>query len=286
LGLGGRVPRSVEAATKDQLLQLLDGALAAGWSLRDACRALELPERRAYRWLDRRAGGRLADAAPGGSPMHGVLPDEVERILALFEQWGETDRSHRKLAHRGSYLGLVWVSPSTVRRVLLLADKHFRPLPKPGRSVRKPFPEWAEYKPNSLWIFDTTHFTAAGMAVLIIEDLVSRKWLSTVVSVEETSTQVEVGFTQALQAEGLLERIDARHGDGVVDLSVDDEQRPILLAISDNGPQMTSGSTREFMALCAIAQHFGRPGHTDRPGLDREPQRPPEGRVRAPTGHP
>ena len=34
----------------------------------------------------------------------------------------------------------------------------------------------------------------------------------------------------------------------------------MLLAISDNGPQMTSGSTREFMALCAIHQHFGRPG--------------------------
>jgi len=27
-----------------------------------------------------------------------------------------------------------------------------------------------------------------------------------------------------------------------------------------NGPQMTSGSTHEFMALCAIHQHFGRPG--------------------------
>jgi putative transposase len=34
----------------------------------------------------------------------------------------------------------------------------------------------------------------------------------------------------------------------------------VLLARSDNGPQMTSGSTREFMALCAIHQHFGRPG--------------------------
>ena len=44
------------------------------------------------------------------------------------------------------------------------------------------------------------------------------------------------------------------------DPGVDDEARPILLAVSDNGPQMTSGSTREFMALCAIAQHFGRPG--------------------------
>ncbi len=286
MGLGGRVPRSVEAATKDQLLQLLDGALAAGWSLRDACRALELPERRAYRWLDRRAGGRLADAAPGGSPMHGVLPDEVERILALFEQWGETDRSHRKLAHRGSYLGLVWVSPSTVRRVLLLADKHFRPLPKPGRSVRKPFPEWAEYKPNSLWIFDTTHFTRAGMAVLIVEDLVSRKWLSTVVSAEETSTQVEVGFTRALDAEGLLERVDARHGDGRVDVSVDDERRPIPVGDLRQRPAddlrldpRVHGPVRDRPALRA-------PGHTDRPGLDREPQRPPEGRVRAPTGHP
>jgi hypothetical protein len=48
--------------------------------------------------------------------------------------------------------------------------------------------------------------------------------------------------------------------DGLVDINVDDEHRPIMLAVSDNGPQMTSGSTREFIALCAIAQHFGRPG--------------------------
>jgi transposase InsO family protein len=34
---------------------------------------------------------------------------------------------------------------------------------------------------------------------------------------------------------------------------------PLLLAVSDNGPQMTSGSTREFLALCSIVQHFGRP---------------------------
>ncbi|MGH3519336.1 MAG: integrase core domain-containing protein, partial [Haloechinothrix sp.] len=59
---------------------------------------------------------------------------------------------------------------------------------------------------------------------------------------------------------GLLELIDARHDDGRVDLGVDDQTRPILLAVSDNGAQMRSGSTREFMALCAIAQHFGRPG--------------------------
>ena len=264
MGLSGRVPRRVDAATKAGLLELIDAAVEAGWTTRRACGVLELGEIRTHRWYARRARGKLTDARPGGSPMHGILPEEATQILALFDEWGEVDRSHRKLAHRGSYLGRIWVSPSTVRRVLHVADKHFRPLPRPGKSKRRPFPEWAEYTPNSIWIFDTTHFTRAGMAVLIIEDLVSRKWITHLVSSEETHTQVELAFTAALQAEGLLEAVDARRDDGpaagLVDLGTDDETRPILLAVSDNGPQMTSGSTREFMALCAIAQHFGRPG--------------------------
>ena len=34
---------------------------------------------------------------------------------------------------------------------------------------------------------------------------------------------------------------------------------PLLLAVSDNGAQMIAASTRRFMAMVAIAQHFGRP---------------------------
>jgi putative transposase len=125
--------------------------------------------------------------------------------------------------------------------------------------VRRPFPDWVEYRPRSIWIYDTTHFTRAEVAATVIEDLVSRKWLAEIVSAEETATQVQVVFTDAVQREGLLDLVTACH-DGLVDTSVDDPSRPILLAMSDNGPQMTSGSTREFMALCAIHQHFGRPG--------------------------
>ena len=99
------------------------------------------------------------------------------------------------------------------------------------------------------------------MAVLIIEDLVSRKWITEIVSVEETSTQVELAFTAALERRGPARRWSTPATTTAGSTStVDDEARPILLAVSDNGPQMTSGSTREFMALCAIAQHFGRPG--------------------------
>lgn len=244
MGRSGRVPHRVDAATKAGLLDLVDEALDAGWTIRRACRALELGEIRAHRWYARRAHGQLSDRSPGGGPVHGILPEEQAEILALFEEWGEVDRSHRKLAHRGSYLGRVWVSPSTVRRVLHLADLHLRPLPPPGKRNRRTFPAWVEYTPNSIWIFDTTHFTRAGMAVLVIEDLVSRKWITEIVSAEETHTQVEVAFTAALQAEALLDLVDARHDDGRVDIGTDHEARPILLAVSDNGPQMTSGSTR------------------------------------------
>src|SRR5204862_3313219 len=61
-------------------------------------------------------------------------------------------------------------------------------------------------------------------------------------------------FTRALEAEGLMQQVlDAAEQPA-------EERRPVLLAVSDNGPQMTSGSTREFMALHAIATHYGRPG--------------------------
>jgi putative transposase len=259
LGLSGRVPRRVDAATKAGLLELIDEAVEAGWPVRRACKLLDLNETRAWRWMGRRQRDELDDKSPGGNPSHGLLDEEVAQIVALFHDWGETDRSHRKLAHRGSYLDVVWVSPSTVRRVLAGQGLRLKPLPRPGRSQRQAFPDWVEYRPNQIWIYDTTHFTRAGMAVTVIEDLVSRKWIRHIVSSEETSTQIEIVFTDALEAEGLLAGVEAR-ADGLVPIDVDDQARPILLAVSDNGPQMTSGSTREFMALCAVAQHFGRPG--------------------------
>ena len=90
-------------------------------------------------------------------------------------------------------------------------------------------------------------------------DLVTRKWICELVSGEETGLQVQLAFTHALEIEGLLPVIEARQ-DRLADPTVEDPAPPVLLAVSDNGPQMTSGSTREFLAVCAIAQHFGRPG--------------------------
>ena len=248
------------AATKHALLALIDEAVADGWDHRRACRYLELAEGRAWRWRERRAAGRLEDHAPGGHPVHAITPAEEALILRVFEDHQLTDRSHRKLAHRGSYEGLVWVSESTVRRVLAAHRLRIRVPRRAGRSERARFPEWATYTRHSIWIYDTTRFAGCrNTYVVMIMDLVTRKWICEVVSAEETGLQVQLAFTHALELEGLLEHVDA-HQMALADPTVEDPARPVLLAVSDNGPQMTSGSTREFPAMCAIAQHFGRPG--------------------------
>jgi hypothetical protein len=59
--------------------------------------------------------------------------------------------------------------------------------------------------------------------VLIIADLISRKWLPEIVSSEESSTPVELSFTDALDREGLLaaarscsqSRTTARKGEAI-----------------------------------------------------------------------
>src|SRR5699024_6294874 len=122
-----------------------------------------------------------------------------------------------------------------------------------------------------VWGYDFTHFPRAGIAAVAILDIVSRKWIATIASAEESSTQVEVAFTDALEAEGLWAAADQRATDVLVAAlascdrdavasAIDDGQRPLLLAISDNGPQMRSHTTREFLAGVAIAAQFGRPG--------------------------
>ncbi|TVS74432.1 integrase, partial [Mycobacterium helveticum] len=89
----GPVPSRVDAHVKAGVLDLIDHAVAHGWSARAACQLLGIDDLRAARWAARRAGGRLDDAAPGGHPLHGLLDWEREAIVALHTDWGEIDRS-------------------------------------------------------------------------------------------------------------------------------------------------------------------------------------------------
>ena len=250
------------------MLELVEHAEGAGWSRARACQLLGLDPDRAAGWRERRGADRLEDLPSGGGAVHGLLETERAAILELFEGWAQVDRSHRKLAARGSRLELVHAAPSTVLRVLQAENLVLPGHPAREPLVRSPWPEWVVWKPNSIWCYDFTHFTRAKSAAIAVMDVVSRKWLTTLVSAEETSTQVEVAFLTALREQGLQDRIDERllaklRAGHVTAVDLDGPEAdgvPVLIVMSDNGPQMRSHSTKEFMAACAIMQRFGRPG--------------------------
>jgi putative transposase len=243
----------VSAQTKLELLGLIDGAVKDGWAHTRACWVLDLADVRAHRWRQRlRETGSLQDGRPVGEAVHRLLASEEQAILDLIETWGWVDRSHRKLAHRGSYTGTVFVSPSTLLRVALkhqvvLPGEPFRPRPKVPV-----FPE-VPWEKNRIWIWDCSHFTRAKRVAYAIVDVVTRYWIGYLLSSEQTSTQAQLLFARALEQEGLL-------GPDGLPPERDPEDPPILVAWSDNGSEMTAIDTRQFMALMTIAQHHGRPG--------------------------
>jgi putative transposase len=233
-------------------LGLIDQATADGWSQLRACRVLGLADVRVHRWRARLVEcGTLEDRPPIGTAVHRLLAWEEQAILELIEEWGWVDRSHRKLAHRGSYVGKVFVAPSTLLRVALrhrveLPGEPVRPRPK-----LPVFPE-VPWERNRIWIWDASHFEGARRVAYAIVDVVTRYWIGYLLSVEQTTTQAQLLFARALEDQGLL----SPHGLPLAE----ERDGPILVAWSDNGAEMTASDTRQFMALMAIAQHHGRPG--------------------------
>lgn len=272
----GPVPARVEGPAKHALLGLVADATAGGFSLRQASAWLRINHARVLQWQDRDARGTGLDDQPtgpvSGEVLHALLDWEKDAIVVLAREWERVDLSHRKLAHRGSRLDLVYVSESSVLRVLTEAGVRLPGLPRPAPRERTPFPDWAELVPGVIWVYDFTHFSGLpGWCAIAVVDVVSKKCLALTLSAAETSTQVEVAFIDALHADGkawLLgddEFVTELAGGRVPDPELDPDDDgagavPVLLAVSDNGPQMTSSATARFMAAARIGQHFGRPG--------------------------
>ena len=253
----------MSAGVKLELLGLIDDAVGQGWAHARACRILQVEDVRVHRWRARlRETGSLEDQAPGGGAVHSLLEWEEQAILCLIETWGPVDRSHRKLAHRGSYTGTVFVSPSTVLRVAL---KHQVTLPGEPVRARPQTPVFPviSWEKNRIWIWDASHFARAKRVAYAIVDVVTRYWIGYLLTSEQTSTQVQLLFAKALEDQELL------GPDGRLVASVDQpplavidepDELPVLVAWSDNGTEMTAIDTRQFMAIMAITQHHGRPG--------------------------
>lgn len=178
----GPVPARVDAACKRALLDLVTEAGQEGLSANRACALLGLDVTRVWRWRQRAAEDRLADATARVAG-HGITAAEERAILDLAARWGEYDRSVRRLAHRGSLEGRVWVSPATVRRTLAA---HGVTLPAPHPStprLRVPQPlAGTPQQPNMVWTYDLVRLPGSGQLAVALVDVVSHVWLATVLT--------------------------------------------------------------------------------------------------------
>ena len=214
--------------------------------------------------------------------MHALRPQEVTAILTLAGEWGEIDGSHRKLAHRGSYLGRVWVSPSTVLRVLLEYRRQLPYRPPREKSVKRPWPDWVQYRPLQVWGYDFSEFPAAGTSALAILDLVSRKWIDTMLCPEATDVQVQAIFTRALEREGLLDQILSLIDELAPDADPGELEPVAALGLRQRRPDAlrldpgVHGPARDRDPLWP-------PRNPDRPGPHRVALRPPQVRLAAPV---
>ncbi len=194
--------------------------------------------------------------------------------MAVFERSTRVDRSHRKLAHRGWYEGVVWVSASTGPARSGCTRPSGGRRGGPGARSASRSRSGRAMSGNSIWIYDTTHFARcrAGRgdhgdgprdaqvdhrARLRRGDLARR---SSSRSRTRSRARGAAGARRCAPGRELAEPVP-------VDDAVD-ALRPVLLAVSDNGPQMTSRARRASSWRCARSRSTsGGPAHPPtRPG--------------------
>lgn len=233
---------------RQQFVEWLNEAVAAGARKTAACEELGVPLRTLQRWTEEdvmRADARTTTARP--IPRNALSSAEREAILAVCNssKYAHLPPSQivPRLADEQRYLA----SESTFYRVLRAADQqHRRGRSQPPRTVKTPTSHVATAA-NQVWSWDITYLPAAVRGqyfyLYLIEDIYSRKAVGWEVYEQESGER----------AAGLLQR------------SVISEQcllsPPVLH--SDNGAPMKSATMLQKMYDLGVTPSHSRPRVSD-----------------------
>jgi putative transposase len=198
-----------------------------------------------YRWLQRLSEGRLEDNK-GGSPVpwNKIRPEEESQILA--EARASPELSCRQLAFKVIDSGIMYVSESTVYRILKREG-----LIKPAEIVG--FKAAKEYRrkttqPNELWASDCCHLKVIDWG-----------WYYLITVMDDYSRFI-LGWDLKLDmAAGSLTDVVQKAVDvtGMTDVPLED--RTVLL--SDNGSGYISQQFNEYLRLVGIRHITAAPFH-------------------------
>ena len=198
-----------------------------------------------YRWLKRRKEGRLKDRK-GGSPIpwNKISPEEEAEVLD--EAHALPDLSPRQLAWKVTDTERIYISESTVYRIL---KRHG--LIKPAEIIG--FKAGKEYRRktkriNELWASDCCHLKVAGWGWYYLETVMddfSRLILGWDLKTDMTGRSLEDVVQLAVDFTGMT------------DVPVED--RTVLL--SDNGAGYISRKFNQYLSLVGIRHITASPFH-------------------------
>lgn len=236
--------------TKLEILMVIETSQQQGVSARRSCSILAIEHRRIVRWQARaRQGQGLANLTPGPqAPLHRVLPEEIDQIVAMAKSQQYGDLSHRILAVTAWDKGLFQASFSTVYRVL--KEQNLMRARGPGGAhngnskapVRKDLTG-----PNQRWCWDISYLMTFQKGVYLylylLLDEWSRKAIEWRVSWQQTAEESRLLLEGGLVAQNILD--------------LPEDQRPEL--INDRGRQMKAKPIQRLCEDHGMPQLFARP---------------------------
>ena len=238
------------ADCKQEILAAVESASAQGVSVTRSCTVLMISRRRVVRWqAKRRQGVDLADGTPGpNQPLHALLPEERQQILAAARHEGFADMSHRILTVTAWDNQMFFVSFTTVYRVLKAAGMmtnrgcqgahNGRSLPPFRRQLTGPDQRWC-WDISYLPTFEKGLF----LYLYLLLDEYSRKVISWLVSWRQDSATARRLLDDGLVTENILD--------------LHEEQRPEL--VNDRDRQMKAKPVRRLLEDHSMPQLFARP---------------------------
>ena len=240
----------IKEQTKLEILAVIETSQQQGVSARRSCVILAIAHRRIVRWQHQaRQGQSLANLTPGPQePLHRVLPEEIDQIVAMAQSQEYVDLSHRILAVTAWDKGLFQASFSTVYRVLKEHNMMRARGPGGAHNGNSKAPVRKNLSgPNQRWCWDISYLLTFQKGVYLylylLLDEYSRKAVQWRISWQQTAQQ-----SRLLLEGGLVE-------ENILDLP--EEQRPEV--INDRGRQMKAKPIQRLCEDHGMPQLFARP---------------------------
>ncbi len=235
----------ISAPDRRRAVELIEEAIEAGASAKNACEELQISLRTYQRWTSQE-GEVKTDARPQAErpePANKLSAQEKQQILEICNQPQYSSLPPSQivpaLADQGTYIA----SEASFYRVLREADQlHRRGKAQAPRSGSKPtgYPASA---PNQVWSWDITYVatTIAGMfyRLYLVMDIYSRKIVGWEIHETETAEHAAVLIRKACLAEGVSVRGLVLH--------------------SDNGSPMKGATMLATLQRLGVVPSFSRP---------------------------